>query len=116
MEKLQKGINIIREGKWKLEIAIFSLGCTFGIPEFVYAVDPQPKITGAANTIKGIISALVAIVGAIAATKIVVKYLPYLDDPMEKNNMSKSLVTVLLVTAIGGALTWIVPWAYGLFN
>ena len=116
MKKLQKGIKIIKEGKWKLEAVVFSLGCTFGIPEFVYAADPQAKITGAANTVKGILTALIAIVGAIAAAKIVVKYLPFLDDPMEKNNMSKSLITVLIVTAIGGALPWIVPWAYGLFN
>lgn len=116
MKKLQKGIKIIKEGKWKLEVAVFSLGCTFGIPEFVYAVDPQTKLVEAGNKIKAILTALIAVVGAIAAAKIVVKYLPYLDDPMEKNNMAKSLTTVLLVTAIGGALVWIVPWAYGLFK
>ena len=116
MNQLQKGIKIIKEGNWKLEVVVFSLGCTFGIPEFVYAVDPLAKLVEAGNTIKAILTALVMVVGVIAATKIVVKYLPYLDDPMEKNNMSKSLTTVLLVTAIGGALVWIVPWAYGLFK
>lgn len=116
MNQLQKGIKLIKEGKWKFEAAVFSFGCAFGLPEFVYAVDPQEKLVEAGNTIKAILTALVAVVGAIAATKIVVKYLPYLDDPMEKNNMYKSLTTVLLVTGIGGALVWIVPWAYGLFK
>lgn len=116
MKQLQKAIQTIKEGKWKLEATVFSLGCMFGIPEFVYAVDPQTKLVEAGNMVKAILTALVAVVGAIAATKIVVKYLPYLDDPMEKNNMYKSLTTVLLVTAIGGALVWIVPWAYGLFK
>lgn len=116
MKQLQKAIQTIKEGKWKLEAAVFSFGCAFGLPEFVYAVDPQTKLVEAGNTVKAILTALVAVVGAIAATKIVVKYLPYLDDPMEKNNMYKSLTTVLLVTAIGGALVWIVPWAYGLFK
>ncbi|EOS7966691.1 CagC family type IV secretion system protein [Enterococcus hirae] len=116
MKQGNKVKRIFEQGKWKLEAVIFSLGCAFGIPEFVYAADPQEKLVKAGNTVKAILTALVAIVGAIAATKLVVKYLPYLDDPVEKNNMSKSLVTVLLVTAIGGALPWIVPWAYSLFQ
>lgn len=116
MNQIKKGINYLKAGKCKLELTVFSVGCTLGLNEFVYAADPQGKLVSAGNTVKAILTALIAIVGAIAAAKIVVKYLPFLDDPMEKNNMAKSLGTVLLVTAIGGALPWLVPWAYSLLQ
>ena len=43
-----------------------------------------------------------------------IKDLPSIDDPQEKNTMYKALGTALRVTALGGALVWLVPWAYGL--
>lgn len=101
--------------KTKLALTGIVLSNTL-IANVAYAADPQAKLVEAGNTIKTVITALIVIVGGIAAAKIVVQYLPLLDDPMEKNKMTKALTTVLLVTAVGGALTWIVPWAYGLLN
>lgn len=82
----------------------------------VYGADPKAKLVEAGNTIKGILTALIVIVGGIACAKIVIKYLPSIDEPNEKNAMWKSLGSALLVTAIGGALVWLVPWAYALLN
>lgn len=104
----------MKKMKHKLEGLILSLGLFFVTNPVFAATDPQAKLVEAGNTIKGILTGLIAIVGGIACAKIVVKYLPSLDDPQEKNIMFKSLVTALVVTALGGALVWIVPWAYGL--
>lgn len=109
-------MKLFRNCKHKLEAIVFSLGLFLMPLNEAYAADPKAKLTEAGNTVKGILTALIVIVGGIACAKIVIKYLPSIDDPMEKNAMYKGLVTALLVTAVGGALVWLVPWAYGLFN
>ncbi|MGF2190874.1 CagC family type IV secretion system protein [Vagococcus fluvialis] len=94
---------------------LLSLGLVTLFTETVHAAtDPQAKLVEAGNTIKGILTALIVVVGGIACAKIVIKYLPSIDDPNEKNIMYKSIMTALLVTALGGSLVWLVPWAYAL--
>ena len=105
--------NVFKNVKLKLETTVLMIG-TVLLTDPVFADDPTAKLVQAGNTIKGILTALMVLVGGIACAKIVIKYLPSIDDPQEKNIMTKSLVTALMVTAIGGALVWIVPWAYGL--
>lgn len=106
-----------KESKFKLETAALSLGVFLTTSETVFgATDPRDKLVEAGNTIKGILTALIVIVGGIAGAKIVIKYLPSIDDPQEKNIMYKSLGAALLVTALGGALVWLVPWAYSLLS
>ena len=105
--------NVFKNVKLKLETTVLMIGTVLLTdPVFVYV--STAKLVQAGNTIKGILTALIVIVGGIACAKIVIKYLPSIDDPQEKNIMTKALVTALIVTAIGGALVWIVPWAYGL--
>ena len=104
----------IADSKCKLESAVVALGMLVMTNPVFAATDPAAKLVEAANTIKGVLTALIVVVGGIACAKIVIKYLPSIDDPQEKNIMYKSLGTALLVTALGGALVWLVPWAYGL--
>ena len=105
--------KFIKDTKFKLGSAVVALGTLF-ITDPVFAADPQAKLVQAGNTIKGVLTSLIVVVGGIACAKIVIKYLPSIDDPQEKNTMYKALGTALLVTALGGALVWLVPWAYGL--
>lgn len=106
--------KIIGNAKFKIESAVIALGFLLVTDPVYGATDPQAKLVEAGNTIKGVLTALIVVVGGIACAKIVIKYLPSIDDPQEKNIMYKSLGTALLVTALGGALVWLVPWAYGL--
>jgi hypothetical protein len=107
--------KFIKDTKFKLGSAVVALGTLFITDPVFAATDPQAKLVQAGgNTIKGVLTALIVVVGGIACAKIVIKYLPSIDDPQEKNTMYKALGTALLVTALGGALVWLVPWAYGL--
>ena len=106
--------NFLKDTKYKLESTVLALGAFLITDPVFAATDPQAKLVEAGNTIKGVLTALIVVVGGIACAKIVIKYLPSIDDPQEKNTMYKSLTTALLVTALGGALVWLVPWAYSL--
>ena len=76
----------------------------------------QDKLNTGFTTIKVVITGIIVIVGIIAAAKIAITKLPSLDDPHVKNELFKGLAGVGCVVAAGGALTWIVPWIYGLFQ
>jgi len=109
---MKKGMNSIKR---KCQLLLLLLTTTLFITQpALAATNPQEKLVAAANTVKGVLTALIVVVGGIACAKIVVKYLPVIDDPNEKNVMYKSITTALLVTALGGALVWLVPWAYKL--
>ncbi|OTN86654.1 CagC family type IV secretion system protein [Enterococcus faecium] len=108
--------QFFKNTKFKLESVVVILGSLLLTDPVYAATDPGAKLAEAGNTIKGVLTGLIVIVGGIACAKIVIKYLPSIDDPQEKNIMYKSLGTALLVTAVGGALVWLVPWAYGLLN
>ncbi|MCM6877333.1 hypothetical protein NE256_13375, partial [Enterococcus faecium] len=91
--------KIIKNTKFKLESAVIALGTLFINDPVFAATDPRDKLVQAANTIKGVLTALIVVIGGIACAKIVIKYLPSIDDPQEKNTMYKALGTALLVTA-----------------
>ena len=110
---MKRVANIVRFQVKSLGFTVFFL--LVNSPVYA-ATDPQAKLVQAGNTIKGILTALIVVVGGIACAKIVIKYLPSIDDPQEKNIMYRSLGTALLVTMIGGSLVWLVPWACGLLN
>src|SRR5699024_5755212 len=109
---MKKGMTSFK-GKYQV-LCMFLVTTLFVTESASAATNPQEKLVAAANTVKGVLTALIVVVGGIACAKIVVKYLPVIDDPNEKNVMYKSITTALLVTALGGALVWLVPWAYKL--
>lgn len=100
-------------------IIIFAFTCFMFLltPEISFAStgEVQSKLSTGATAIQTVLTGIVAVVGIVAALKIVVKHLPGLDDPHVKNEMWKSIGAVLLAVAAGAALVWLVPWMYSLF-
>lgn len=80
------------------------------------AGEVQSKLNTGLTSIKVVITSVIAIVGVIAAAKIVISKLPSLDDPNMKNEMWRGIGMVAAAVAAGGALTWLIPWVYGLFQ
>ena len=80
------------------------------------AGEVQSKLNTGLTSIKVVITSVIAIVGIIAAAKIVISKLPSLDDPNMKNEMWRGIGMVAAAVAAGGALTWLIPWVYGLFQ
>ena len=80
------------------------------------AGEVQSKLNQGLTSIKVVITSIIAIVGIIAAAKIVIAKLPSLDDPNMKNEMWRGIGMVAAAVAAGGALTWLIPWIYGLFQ
>lgn len=67
------------------------------------------------TSIKAVLTAIVVVVGIIAALKIVIAKLPSIDDPHVKSEMWKGIGGV--ITAVGGAavLIWVAPYIWGIF-
>ncbi|MDV7740283.1 CagC family type IV secretion system protein [Leuconostoc mesenteroides] len=76
----------------------------------------QSKITNAANTIKGILTGIVVLVGVCVALFIIIKRLPDADDPREKSEVYKAVGRVAGLVALAAAIVWILPWVYSLFT
>ena len=76
----------------------------------------QGKLTSAANTIKGILTGIVVLVGVCVALFIIIKRLPDADDPREKSEVYKSVGRVAGLVALAAAVVWILPWVYSLFT
>ncbi|MFL0198055.1 CagC family type IV secretion system protein [Clostridium sp. WILCCON 0269] len=92
------------------------LGNTVLVKAESNAGDIQQKLTTGFNTIQVVVTSVIAVVGVIAAAKIVISKLPSLDDPHMKNEMWRGIGMVGAAVATGGALTWLIPWVYGLFQ
>ena len=86
--------KFIKDTKFKLESAVVTVGTLFITDPVFAATDPQAKLVQAGNTIKGVLTALIVVVGGIACAKIVIKYLPSIDDPQEKNTMWSVIIKV----------------------
>lgn len=87
-------------------------------PEIAFAADAgqvKAKITNAGNIVKGVLTGIVVLVGVIVSLFIIIKRMPSLDDPHEKNEMFKSVGRVFGGVALAAAVVWLVPWVYGLF-
>ena len=92
--------------------------CLVVTPEIVFAAagQVQAKLTNAANVVKGILTALVVLVGICAALFIIIKRMPSADDPHEKNEVFKSVGRVCALVGLAAAVIWLLPWVYSLFT
>lgn len=92
--------------------------CFVVTPEIVFASAGQVqfKLTNATNVVKGVLTALVVLVGICAAFFIIIKRMPSADDPHEKNEVFKSVGRVCALVVLADALIWLLPWIYSLFT
>lgn len=113
-------VKKFNSNNWRIiTIFVFAFLMFLISPEVGFANDTgavQTKLVNAGTAIKTVLTALVVLVGIIAALKIVIKHLPSLDDPHVKNEMWKSIGGVMAAVAAGAALIWILPWIYSLFT
>lgn len=99
--------------------ALAMMICLVVTPEIVFASagQVQSKLTNAAaNVVKGVLTALVVLVGICAALFIIIKRMPSADDPHEKNEVFKSVGRVCALVALAAAIIWLLPWVYSLFT
>lgn len=61
--------KFIKDTKFKLESAVVALGTLFITDPVFAATDPQAKLVQAGNTIKGVLTALIVVVGGISCEK-----------------------------------------------
>ena len=78
-------------------------------PEIVFssAGQVQSKLTNAANVVKGVLTALVVLVGICEALFIIIKRMPSADDSHEKNEVFKSVGRVCALVALAAAIIWL---------
>lgn len=106
--------------RWKiigiltLSVLLFLIGPDFSLAASTAEV--QSKLKSGATAIQSVLTAIVVIVGIVAALKILIKHLPSLDDPHVKNEMWKSIGGVLMAVGAAAAVIWILPWVYSLFQ
>lgn len=109
-----------QHGKMRLAfgIALTLVICLVVTPEIVFASvgQVQAKLTNAANVVKGVLTALVVLVGICAALFIIIKRMPSADDPHEKNEVFKSVGRVCALVGLAAAVIWLLPWVYSLFT
>lgn len=78
--------------------------------------DVQGKITNAANTVKGILTGIVAIMAICVSLFIIIKRMPDADNPHEKHELYRGVGRVWGLVALAAACIWVIPWIYGLFT
>ncbi|MBC1248119.1 CagC family type IV secretion system protein [Listeria booriae] len=100
--------------------ACFLLVLTTFDPHVVYAVPSAGQITSKVSNgmrvIQTILSSAVVGLGILASLWIILKKMPSADDPHEKNQIFKSVGTIMGLVVLAGALVWIVPFVYGLLS
>ncbi|CUR64595.1 CagC family type IV secretion system protein [Leuconostoc gasicomitatum] len=79
------------------------------------ASEVQSKLTDAGNTIKGVLTALIVLVGICVSLWIIIKRMPDADDPREKSEVYKSVGRVAGLVALSAIIVWLLPWVYSLF-
>jgi len=62
--------------------------------------------------VKGILTALVVLVGICAALFIIIKRMPSADNPHEKNEVFKSVGRVCALFGLAVAVIWLLTWVY----
>lgn len=67
------------------------------------------------NSIKVVLTAVVVVVGIIAALKIVIAKLPSIDDPHTKAEMWKGIGGVVAAVGAAAAIVWVAPYIWGIF-
>ena len=76
----------------------------------------RSKLNSGFTQIQTVITGLVVVIGIIAAVKIILKFMPSLDDPHSKNEMWKSVGGVGIGVGGAAAVVWLVPWLYIIFS
>lgn len=100
--------------------SIMTFIIVFAIPNLCFAAQTtdqvKEKLNTAATAVKGVLTSVVVVIGVIACLKIVSKSMPFFDDPHVKNEMWKSIFSVLGAVAFAAAVIWIAPWVYSLLD
>ncbi|MFC5714394.1 CagC family type IV secretion system protein [Thalassorhabdus alkalitolerans] len=74
----------------------------------------ESRLESAGATIQGILTGLVVLVGVIFAIWRVITGFASMHNPHEKEQVYRTLGSIALLTAVGAAMIWIVPWAWDL--
>lgn len=78
--------------------------------------DVESRVNKAAETIQGVLSGLLVVVGICVCLFKIIVYLPSSDNPHEKDLVWKSIGRIMGLVAFGAACVWVFPWVYGLFQ
>lgn len=100
------------------------LGATFvttaylsnSMVSFAEVTNPKEQIKKGLKEIKGVLLAIVVLVGVVAALKVIIAKLPHLDDPHEKSQLWKSLGSILVAVAAAAVVVVALPWIYDIFT
>lgn len=90
---------------------------TLSQAQMVFAADAkevQEKVNNALTTIQGLLTGVIVAVGICVSLWTIVKGMPNMNNPHEKNEVYKSLGSIWALVALGGAIVWLVPWIYSL--
>lgn len=79
-------------------------------------IDVEGKISTAADTIKGILTGVVGVVGICVSLFIIIKRMPDADNPHEKHELYRGVGRVWGLVALAAACIWVIPWVYNLFT
>jgi hypothetical protein len=86
------------------------------VPEQAFAAaNIQAKVNEGLKQIQTLLTGIVVTVGIIVALWIIIKKLPGIDDPHNKNDMFRGVGMALAGVGLAAALVWLVPWMYALF-
>lgn len=67
------------------------------------------------TSIQAVLTAIVVVVGIVAALKTIISKLPSLDDPHVQNEMWKGIGYCAAGVAAGACLVWVGPYVWGIF-
>lgn len=87
--------------------------------QVVYAAgagEIQSKINSALQTIQTILTGIVVVVAICVTLWLIIKKLPYIDDPHVKNELFRGVGTIMAALAIAAAAVWVLPWVYSMFS
>lgn len=74
------------------------------------------KINNGLTIIQGILTGIIVVVGICVSLWTIIKGMPNMNNPHEKNEVYKNLGAIWGLVALGGAIVWLVPWIYSLFQ
>lgn len=74
------------------------------------------KVNNALTIAQGILTGLIVGVGICVSLWTIIKGMPNMSNPHEKNEVYKTLGAIWGLVGLGGAIVWFVPWIYSLFQ
>ena len=75
----------------------------------------EQEIDSAITTIQGILTGVLVGIAVCVSLFMIMTNLHKLQNPHEKDEVFRGIGRIVGICVIAGALTWILPWAYGLF-